>query len=322
MATDKKHIAVYLDPAAEQALIAFCEQKGMVSKKGFMYSAGVNAVLAEFFGLSSAEPGNTPQKLRNIPSELNNTPLSGSNILVADNIPTDTVTQEVTDTRISALEERVEVLQESLQESLKALWEALPGKSDGLSDSPELLKLEVTDTELQIELGNLKVESENLRQRLAESHDTIETLNWGTEALNEQLAVANQAIIERDDSIESLRQELTENTRYYAGRLNEAGATIGIFKDKLAAAQAKNQRLQNDLNNSQAQVVELRSQLQKEPASREKIETKLSHQKQKSATASELPEAAELYNQLKTRRKKSTASLTDIEVILEMIEKS
>ncbi|HEY9297066.1 MAG TPA: hypothetical protein VIQ31_11985 [Phormidium sp.] len=323
MATDKKHIAVYLNPAVEQALIAFCEQKGMVSKKGFMYSAGVNAVLAEFFGLSSAEPGNTPQNLGNIPSKLNNTPLStSSNILVADNIPTDTVTQEVTETRISVLEERVEVLQESLQESLKALWEALPGKSDGLSDSPELLKLEVTNTELQIELGNLKVESENLRQRLAESQDTIETLNWGIEALNERLAVANQAILERDDSIESLRQELTENTRYYVERLNEAGATIGIFKDKLAAAQAKNQRLQNGLDSSQAQVAELREQLQKEPASPEKIETKLSDLKQKSATASELPEAAELYNQLKTRRKKSTASLTDIEVILEMIEKS
>jgi hypothetical protein len=38
-----------------------------------------------------------------------------------------------------------------------------------------------------------------------------------------------------------LREELTENTRYYTGRLNEAGATIGIFKHKLAAAQAKNQ---------------------------------------------------------------------------------
>ena len=62
MATDKKHIAVYLDPAVEQALIAFCKQKGMISKKGFMYSAGVNAVLAEFFGLSSAEPGNTPHR--------------------------------------------------------------------------------------------------------------------------------------------------------------------------------------------------------------------------------------------------------------------
>jgi len=119
-----------------------------------------------------------------------------------------------------------------------------------------------------------------------------------------------------------LREELAENTRYYVGRLNEAGATIGIFKDKLAAAQAKNQRLQNDLNSSQAQVAELRLQLQKERAPREEIETKLSNLKQKSATASELPEAADLLNQLKTRRKKFTASLADIEAILEMIKES
>jgi chromosome segregation ATPase len=119
-----------------------------------------------------------------------------------------------------------------------------------------------------------------------------------------------------------LREELTENTRYYTGRLNEAGATIGIFKDKLAVAQAKNQRLQNDLNSSQAQVAELRLQLQKEPASREEVGTKLSNLKQKSATTSELPEAANLLNQLKTRRKKFTASLVDIEAILEMIKES
>ena len=122
--------------------------------------------------------------------------------------------------------------------------------------------------------------------------------------------------------INKLREELTENTRYYAGRLNEAGATIGIFKDKLATAQAKNQRLQKGLDSSQAQVTELRLQLRKEPASREKIETKLSDLKQKSATASELPEAADLLNQLKTRRKKFTASLADIEAILEMIKES
>jgi chromosome segregation ATPase len=119
-----------------------------------------------------------------------------------------------------------------------------------------------------------------------------------------------------------LREELAENTRYYVGRLNEAGATIGIFKDKLAAAQAKKQRLHNDLDSSQAQVAELRLQLQKERAPREEIETKLSNLKQKSATASELPEAADLLNQLKTRRKKFTASLADIEAILEMIKES
>ena len=175
-----------------------------------------------------------------------------------ERLPTDKVTDSCSADRLIALELQVQ----ALQESLEALRSALPGKSEGLSDSPELLKLEVTDSELQIELSSLKVESENLRQRLAKSQDTIDTLNRVTEALNERLAVANQAIIERDDSIESLRQELTENTRYYAGRLNEAGATIGTFKDKLAAAQAKNQRLQNDLNSSQAQVAELREQLQ------------------------------------------------------------
>jgi chromosome segregation ATPase len=119
-----------------------------------------------------------------------------------------------------------------------------------------------------------------------------------------------------------LREELAENTRYYVGRLNEAGATIGIFKDKLVVAQAKNQRLHNDLDSSQAQVAELRLQLQKERALREEIETKLSNLKQKSATASELPEAADLLNQLKARRKKFTASLADIKAILEIIEES
>lgn len=259
MATDKKHIAVYLDPAVEQALIAFCEQKGMVSKKGFMYSAGVNAVLAEFFGLLSAEPGNTPQKLRNIPSELNNTPLLDSNILVADNIPTDTVTQEVTDTRISALEERIEVLQESLQESLKALWEALPGKLES-GDSAELPKVDSEVAEqLQNDLGNLKAENEKLKQELVDARASCEK-----------------------------------------------------------------------------EISELRSQLEQERADREEVEAQLTDRgeqirqllselaelKQKPAAARELPEAADLLNQLKSKRKKSKTDLGDVEVILTMIEES
>jgi hypothetical protein len=114
MATDKKHIAVYLDPAVEQALIAFCEQKGLISKKGFMYSAGVNAALAEFFSIADTEAGNIPLSdniplsgnilgkasntlydLRNIPATSasdiptgNNIPLDTGNILTkGDNIP-------------------------------------------------------------------------------------------------------------------------------------------------------------------------------------------------------------------------------------------
>jgi chromosome segregation ATPase len=222
-----------------------------------------------------------------------------------------------------------------------------------LSDSPELLKpiaevTEVTDNKLQIELGNLKTENENLRQEL-----------------------------------ESLRQELAENTRYYTARLNEAGATIGTFKDKLKVAQAKNQRLQNDLGNLQAEREEL-AQLKKwakeaaaevhregnaikverirwqqelsdaraeladakatilnqgnkirelergyslkpNPAERRlrleigELQAQLSDLKQKSVAARELPETAEILNQLKAHRKKSSATLADVEKILEIL---
>lgn len=97
MATDKKHIAVYLDPAVEQALIAFCEQKGLISKKGFMYSAGVNAALAEFFGIADTEAGNIPPDIGNILGKASNTltdlrnipATSVSNIPPDDNIPSD-----------------------------------------------------------------------------------------------------------------------------------------------------------------------------------------------------------------------------------------
>ncbi len=122
-----------------------------------------------------------------------------------------------------------------------------------------------------------------------------------------------------------LREELTENTRYYTGRLNEAGATIGIFKDKLAAAQAKNQRLHNDLNSLQTQVAELRSQLETERADREEIEAELSELKQNPAPAATLsgkltPGAATILSQLRTRRKKSKTDLADLEAILEILE--
>jgi hypothetical protein len=88
MATDKKHIAVYLDPKVEVALIAFCKQKGLKSKKGTMFSAGVNAVLAEFFGITNTEVGNIPPTTDNIPAENSNIPAENSNIPpTTDNIP-------------------------------------------------------------------------------------------------------------------------------------------------------------------------------------------------------------------------------------------
>jgi hypothetical protein len=111
MATDKKHIAVYLDPAVEAALIAFCEQKGLKSKKGTMFSAGVNAVLAEFFGITNTQNSNIPQTTDNIPAEnsnisqiTDNIPVENSNTLIKvgnipvaliSNIPAESIAVEV-----------------------------------------------------------------------------------------------------------------------------------------------------------------------------------------------------------------------------------
>ena len=93
MATDKKHIAVYLAPEVEQALIAFCEQKGLISKKGTMYSAGVNAALAQFFGIADTETSNTPSVSNNIPTDTGNIPVKQSSTILNNrsNIPGNTL---------------------------------------------------------------------------------------------------------------------------------------------------------------------------------------------------------------------------------------
>ena len=69
------------------------------------------------------------------------------------------------------------------------------------------------------------------------------------------------------------------------------------------AAQAKNQRLQNDLDISQAQVAELRSQLETEHAERERIGAQLSELKKNSAPAATVskklkPDATTILSQL------------------------
>ncbi|MEG4306846.1 hypothetical protein [Microcoleus sp. D3_18a_C4] len=71
MATDKKHIAVYLDKAVEDALSKYCIDNGLESKKGLMYSAAVNKALAQFFEVESSTPSTTPgNTASNIPSDI------------------------------------------------------------------------------------------------------------------------------------------------------------------------------------------------------------------------------------------------------------
>jgi hypothetical protein len=93
VATDKKHIAVYLAPEVEQALIAFCREKGLISKKGTMFSAGVNAALAQFFGIADLGASTIPSTTGSIPSKPSNIPNSTGNI--PSNTPSESLAVEV-----------------------------------------------------------------------------------------------------------------------------------------------------------------------------------------------------------------------------------
>jgi len=205
------------------------------------------------------------------------------------------VAQEVAQDRLTALELEVA----NLRKALEALQEALPGKLE-LGDSLELPKVdnEVAE-ELQNELSNLRNELSNLK------------------AENEKLRADYDALLESSTVVTNkLRQEVQELRSQLEAektRGEEIWKELSDTEQILAEVRAENLELKKT-------CAELRSQLEQERADREEIEAELADLKQKSAAASELPEAADLLNQLKTRRKKSKADLADLEVILEILE--
>lgn len=97
---------------------------------------------------------------------------------------------------------------------------------------------------------------------------------------------------------------------------------LGVENETLKAEYAKLLESSTHITNKlREEVAKVRSQLEAERADREEVETELSDLKQNSVLAvAELPEAADLLNQLKARRKKSKADLVDLEVILEILE--
>ena len=155
---------------------------------------------------------------------------------------------------------------------------------------------------------------------------------------------------------EALKEAATENTRYYAGVMNEAGAKIGRIENELDEARSQlaavqtNPQPQHQLY-AKIEELEERNRLLsiKGREERQKLEEKIAaleyrdisqsrrlaekqtrldeleaaaELQQKSATANkDLPEAANVLKKLrKALGKKSTASLSDIETILEIIE--
>jgi DNA repair exonuclease SbcCD ATPase subunit len=218
---------------------------------------------------------------------------------------------EVAQDRLATLESEVAMLRQAVQ----ALQEALPGKSEA-GDSKELPK--VVDNEvaeqLQNQLSNLKEENEKLKQELVDARAdyakllessavVADNLRRGVRELQARLEVeradreeVEARLVDREKQIEELRSQLeTEQTR-----------REGIWEEL------------TDIRQAFEAIRSERSELKKTCA---ELRSELSDLKQKSAAASkDLPEEADLLNQMKSKRKKSKTDLADLEAILEILE--
>jgi chromosome segregation ATPase len=182
---------------------------------------------------------------------------------------------------------------------------------------------QVADTVTQVtEANNQQVTDSYTAERVTALELQMQVLRESLEALRSELVGKSEGL----DNCSKLPNpyEVTDS---------ELQIELSNLKTELGNLATENEKLRADYdallesstvitNKLRQEVQELRSQLTTERADREESETELSDLKQKSAIAGkDLPEAADLYNELKARRKKSGSSLADVELILEMIEK-
>ena len=119
-----------------------------------------------------------------------------------------------------------------------------------------------------------------------------------------------------------------EDARADYAKLLESSSYIKASREKevqelrlqLDAEKKRSAELEEELDDQEKQVADLRRNLSDRDKELEQLRSELSDLKQKSAAASELPEAADLLNQLKAKRKKSKTDLADLEAILEILK--
>jgi len=152
-------------------------------------------------------------------------------------------------------------------------------------------------------------------------NDYLEALAEGEIPLMETVQSQSQPFMEAgevergDDGTNIEKQSDTELYPFIETVLGE----VESVKLELEAVRAENQLLQ--LGNTEIEVetfhqelAVVRSQLETVQAENEKLKSS------RPATEFELPEAADLLNQLKAKRKKSKTDLADLEAILEILE--
>src|SRR4028119_1594187 len=152
-------------------------------------------------------------------------------------------------------------------------------------------------------------------------NDYLEALAESNNPLMETVSPQFQPFIEMvktEREVDAVNIEEQPDTELYPF-IETVISEVESVKLELEAVRAENQLLQ--LGNSKVEVETLNEEL---ASVREQLETvRAENEKLKTsqpATQFELPEAADLLNKLKARRKKSKTDLADLEAILEILE--
>ena len=256
------------------------------------------------------------------------------------------VAQEVAQDRLTALESQVV----NLQKAVEALQEALSGKSDagnseglpkvnsevaeGLQNELSNLKMEAVESDLDASVYDALVDVESAKKHaqiygfnsdeaLADAHFQINMLQANYDELEDRHEATKREVAEMRLQLETLR---AENEALNATPTHQLYSQITQLQERNRLLHIKTseerQKLEEEIKTLRYRDESQSRRLAEKQTRLDELEAaiELSDLKQKSATARELPEAADLLNQLKSKRKKSKTDLADLEVILEILE--
>jgi chromosome segregation ATPase len=201
--------------------------------------------------------------------------------------------------------------------------------------------------ELQARLEVERAEREEVEAQLADRAKQIEELRSELSDMKQIKAICEEKISELRSQLEKQRADreeveaeladlaqLKKQNKEHAHELHLEENSMKLEKarwqQELSDARAELADAKATILNQGNKIRELERGYSFKPSPAEsrlrleigELQAELSELKQKSAAASDLPEAADLYNQLKAKRKKSGASLADVELILEIMEES
>ena len=317
MATDKKHIAVYLDPAVEVALVAFCEHKGLKSKKGIMFSAGVNAALAEFFGVISLGTDSSNRGTRvsvNIQDLALSTNIPPVNAIqlgasFASNIPPANAIQLGVSSATKRLAEASNTLAPSNIPPANAIQLGVSSATKRLAEASNTLAPSNIPPANAIQLGVGSVSN-----TLAEASNRLPASNIPSPNAVQLGVLGSLTHLYGLDVANILPKSLGVDVLPRTPSLSDV--EVDALIHELEAVRIENQRLHMELGNSesekqslQQELVQVRSQLEQERADREKFQSEVSVLNAKLAAALEQNEklapiviGVELQSQLEQER--------------------